>query len=155
MARIFATLFILIVSASASAAGKTSFEGHYWNEAKDGIFKLQLTNSGIEGITVWGKKPQKDIHNPDPVLRERSLKGITFLWGFEYNAKKNRWHDGRVYDPETGKTYDAKISLEKNGSILKMRGYMGISMFGRTAKFERVKPEDLQDAVDQNRNQSP
>jgi len=149
MKHMIATLFFGFLLANATSVAalsetnkKQAYEGHYWNEEKDGIFKLQLTGDGIEGITVWGTKPQNDIHNPDPNKRDRTLKGIKFLWGFTYDHKKNRWKGGKVYDPNTGKTYDAKMSLENSGQTLKMRGYIGMAMFGRTAKFERVTVQD-------------
>jgi uncharacterized protein (DUF2147 family) len=145
MSRFFSIIALVFFTATTVfATDKTSYEGHYWNEEKDGIVKLQLTkDGGIEGITIWGETPSLDVNNPNPALRDRSLSGIIFLWGFSYQPKKNRWEDGNVYDPDTGKTYSAKLSLEKGGKILKMRGFIGISLFGRTAKFERVKDEDF------------
>ncbi len=135
---IFAVFFI---SAGVHADDQSSYYGLWWNEDRTGIFELKATgDGGIEGITRWGEAPDTDKHNPDPALQGRSLLGITFLWGFEYVEKKNRWKDGKVYDPNNGKTYDAKMELEQEGNILKMRGYIGVSLFGRTARFERVKP---------------
>lgn len=147
------TLSVLLFAFPAFA-GKEDFVGFYWNEEKDGIVRLVLTGDSIEGITVWGKNPGNDIHNPDPALRSRPLGGIKFLWGFAYNAKKNRWSDGKVYDPKSGKTYDAKMTLGQDGKVLKMRGYVGVSMFGRTAKFERVNrnnlPEEIKTSIKKN-----
>jgi len=144
MTRFFTFLTLLFfITTVVAAADKSDYEGYYWNQEKDGIFKLRLADTGIEGITVWGKNPSIDLHNPDPALRDRSLKGIIFLWDFNYEAKKNRWSDGKVYDPKNGKTYAAKMSLEDAGKTLKMRGYIGIAMFGRTAKFERVIDKDM------------
>lgn len=135
---------LVMTSATAKADGAEEYYGLWWNEDRTGIFELQAsTNNGIEGITRWGEKPDVDKNNPDPALRSRPLKGITFLWGFEYVPKKNRWKDGKVYDPDNGKTYSAKMELEKDGTILKMRGYVGVSLFGRTARFERVNPEEM------------
>jgi len=139
----FIALLILTGTMSASAQSQTEYHGLWWNEDRSGIVELVATESGIEGITRWGKKPDTDRNNPDPELRNRSLKGITFLWGFSYDAKKNRWKGGKVYDPNNGKTYDAKLSLAKGGTILKMRGYIGVSLFGRTAEFERVAADEL------------
>ena len=139
-------LILLALSSGATAAQSTEradYHGLWWNEDRTGIVELVAVGDGIEGITRWGKKPDTDRHNPDPALNSRSLKGIKFLWGFTYQPKKNRWSDGKVYDPNNGKTYDAKLSLAKDGKVLKMRGYIGISLFGRTAEFERVSPEEL------------
>jgi uncharacterized protein (DUF2147 family) len=57
------------------------------------------------------------------------------LHGFTF--KDGSYMDGTIYDPQSGKTYDCKISL--NGNNLKVRGYVGISLFGRTEFFERIK----------------
>ena len=128
---------------SAMAQAQSDYHGLWWNEDRTGIVELVAKDGGIAGITRWGDKPDTDRNNPNPALRDRSLKGITFLWGFTYDPNKNRWKDGKVYDPNNGKTYDAKLSLAKNGRTLKMRGYIGVSLFGRTAEFERVAPAEL------------
>lgn len=146
-------LFILTLSTTAAANKPDAYTGLWWNEEKDGIFELVLNATDgkptIEGITRWGKDMRYDEHNPDPALRSRTLKDITFLWDFTYVARKNRWKDGKVYDPNNGKTYDAKMELERDGAILKMRGYIGVSFLGRTARFERVTENDLPDALKQ------
>lgn len=81
-------------SASAMASSISDYQGYWWNEDRSGIFELLVTQDSVEGITRWGKEPDTDRHNPDPALRSRSLKDITFLWGFSYDAKHNRWQDG-------------------------------------------------------------
>lgn len=144
MARHFALIFLLLTgSMTVSAADQSDYHGLWWNEDRSGIFELRTAPDGIEGITRWGAKPDTDKNNPDPLLRNRDLKDIIFLWGFDYEPKKNRWRGGKVYDPNNGKTYSAKMELEKDGAILKMRGYIGISLLGRTARFERVSETDM------------
>lgn len=135
---------LFTVSTTASADGIADYYGLWWNEDRSGIFELQAADgNSIEGITRWGKGQDKDVNNPDPELRTRDLKGISFLYGFEYVAKKNRWKDGKVYDPGNGKTYSAKMELEDDGAVLKMRGYIGVSLLGRTARFERVSESEM------------
>ncbi len=140
---LFTGFLFLLVTPLASADSAQDYGGLWWNEARDGIFELRLTGDGIEGITRWGQTVRRDEKNPDPALRDRLLKDVLFLWGFQYDEKRNRWRDGKVYDPDSGKTYDAKMQLEKGGNILKMRGYVGVPMFGRTARFERVRGKDV------------
>ena len=82
-------------------------------------------------------KPKIDRNNPDPKLRTRPILGLEMLTGFEY-AGKNKWKNGRIYDPENGKTYKCKMKLKDNGE-LKIRGYIGFSMLGRTTTWTRVK----------------
>lgn len=143
MRRFALFLNALLFSFAACASTLADYNGFWWNEDRTGIFELIVTEQSIEGITRWGKEPKTDRHNPDPSLRARSLKDLTFLWGFEYQAKDNNWQDGHVYDPDNGKTYSAKMQLSDNAQSVEMRGYIGISLFGRTANFTRVKPQDL------------
>ena len=74
-----------------------------------------------------------------PVKSERTKKlvGKTILTGFKY-AGKNVWEDGKIYDPENGKTYSCKITMKTNGDIT-VRGFIGISLLGRNTTWKRVK----------------
>ena len=75
-----------------------------------------------------------DAENPDPELRGRSLLGTDFILRFEFDGKK--WKNGRMYNPENGKEYKADIEL-KNG-VLKVRGWVGIRLLGRTVEWVRI-----------------
>jgi uncharacterized protein (DUF2147 family) len=79
--------------------------------------------------------PRLDTHNPDPRLRNRTLVGLPLLEGFRYMGN-NLWEGGKIYDPEDGRKYGCKIWLEGK-SRLKLRGYLGISLFGRTETWVR------------------
>ncbi len=79
--------------------------------------------------------PRRDDNNPDAELRQRPLMGLDLLSGYEFDGKK--WQ-GKIYDPESGKTYSSNMRATKGG-ILKMRGYVGVPMFGRTAEFISVQ----------------
>jgi uncharacterized protein (DUF2147 family) len=96
------------------------------------------------GRIVWLKeplnkegKPKTDGMNPDISKQNLSLLGIRLLDGFEYKSENN-WEKGTIYDPENGKTYSCKIYLE-NKNTMKIRGYLGISLIGRTDTWTRVK----------------
>jgi uncharacterized protein (DUF2147 family) len=82
-----------------------------------------------------GGKPRTDRKNPDPKLRDRPLTGIRIMNGFVY-AGENIWKSGTVYDPESGKTYSGKMTLKKDGK-LELRGFLGISLLGRTDVWTR------------------
>jgi uncharacterized protein (DUF2147 family) len=53
---------------------------------------------------------------------------------------KATWKEGTIYDPKNGKTYDCKITREANGN-LNVRGFIGISLLGRTETFVRLKDQ--------------
>lgn len=79
--------------------------------------------------------PRKDSKNPVPSLQVREVQGIELLTDFSFY--NDEYKGGKIYDPESGKTYDCKMNLI--GDNLKVRGYIGISLFGRTEIFERIK----------------
>ena len=54
----------------------------------------------------------------------------------DYVFQNSRWQ-GKIYDPESGNTYESYMKL-KSG-VLEIRGYVGMPMFGRTAKFKAVE----------------
>src|SRR6266481_6679187 len=49
----------------------------------------------------------------------------------------NEYSGGDILDPESGSVYRCKIHLEQNGAVLVLRGYIGISLLGRTQTWQR------------------
>jgi uncharacterized protein (DUF2147 family) len=109
--------------------------GLYWSPKKDAKIEIYKKGERYFGKSVWVATPRKDTENPSESLRKRDVLGIELLTNFSYND--GTYTDGKIYDPESGKTYDCKMSLV--GANLKVRGYVGISLFGRTEIFERIK----------------
>ena len=77
-----------------------------------------------------------DTNNPDPALQSRPLLGMDLIAGFS-RAGKRKWEDGTIYDPRDGKTYKCVMKLQRDGT-LKVRGYVGISLFGKTVVWTRA-----------------
>ena len=101
-----------------------------------GVLKVKV----LEGPYVYNEDGSlaKDAKNPDPKKRNRYIKGMNFLYGFEWNEEDRAFVKGKVYDSRSGKTYSAKLKLvEKNK--LKLTGYMGITLFGKTVYWTRLK----------------
>lgn len=110
--------------------------GIYWSPKKDAKIEIYKRNNKYYGKTISGDNPRLDEHNPDPALRKRNVIGLEFLKDFEFDGD-DEWEDGTVYDPTSGKTYNCKMWLEDGDLMLK--GYIGISLIGRSEKLERVK----------------
>ncbi|MES2733611.1 MAG: DUF2147 domain-containing protein [Bacteroidota bacterium] len=81
--------------------------------------------------------PLLDTKNPDAKLRSRKIAGTVIMKDFDY-AGDNVWEDGKIYDPDNGKTYSCKMTLV-NKNQLEVRGYIGISLIGRTTTWNRVE----------------
>jgi uncharacterized protein (DUF2147 family) len=81
-------------------------------------------------------KPLLDKNNSDAGKQTRPVLGLVILTGFRFDT--DEWTDGDIYDPEKGKTYSCTMTLKDN-KTLKVRGYIGISLIGRTEVWTRVE----------------
>lgn len=119
--------------------------GVWWTKDQKAKVELFENGSNLEGKIIWLKepdengKPKIDIHNPDEKLRSRPILNLVFLTGFKKSKGEDKWIDGAIYDAQSGKTYTAWIKMvdEKN---MQLRGYVGISLFGRTEEWTKVAP---------------
>jgi uncharacterized protein (DUF2147 family) len=131
--------FILVTT--LAWAEKTEVEGRWLTEKGDGWITIQIVGDSLEGSIAGSPDPEQreerefDDRNPDPDLRTRRLDGLTIMTGFEYDGD-GRWSGGTVYDPNSGKTYKCTIT-QVNADTLKMRGFIGISLFGRSETWTR------------------
>lgn len=111
--------------------------GTYWGPDKDGKVQIYKQGDKYFGKIVWVKAPRKDTKNPDASKRNREVLGLVIFENFKYDGD-GEWTDGSIYDTKTGKTYDCKLWMEEGGKVMMARGYIGISLLGRTARFERI-----------------
>ncbi len=142
MKKILLPIFVLLLLPAFSKAEAIDISGVYWNKEKDAQISIYPKEDGkFYGSIVWNKTPKKrDVNNPDPNLRDRPVRGLEILSGFEYNPKNGKWINGKIYDPKKGKTYKCKMWFKDGKSnVLNIRGYMGISLIGRTSQFYKIK----------------
>lgn len=114
------------------------------NASGDGQIMIYKKGDKYIGRLVWLKdpydeegKPKKDSKNPIVTLRARPLLGTEILKDFVYLGH-GVWDRGFIYDPKTGRTYSSKITMINNNK-LSIRGYVGISLLGRTEIWQRVQ----------------
>jgi uncharacterized protein (DUF2147 family) len=131
------------ISSIAANADQASPPVGLWKteDARIEIFEVDGKLSGK--ITALNKEytsdgvEKTDVSNPDPAKRSRPLIGLVFMTGFTPEGS-GRWDHGTIYDPKTGNTYASFLEYG-GGDILKLRGYIGISLIGRTAVWTKVK----------------
>ena len=71
--------------------------------------------------------------------KDQRIVGMTIMWGLR--PSKDGWDQGFVLDPQNGKTYRCKLTLSPDGQALTVRGYLGISLLGRSQTWKRLPPE--------------
>lgn len=68
--------------------------------------------------------------------KNKPIEGMEILWDLKKVSDKE-YENGKILNPKNGKEYDCFISLVEPNK-LKVRGYMGVSMFGKTQYWYRV-----------------
>jgi uncharacterized protein (DUF2147 family) len=141
--KIAAALLMLAWAVTAGAAA-SPIEGTWL--VQDGEAHIRIERCGSEhcGAIVWLREPldengktPTDTENPDPSLRSRTIMGLDILhFGVEPD-EDGIWRSGRIYDPENGKTYRCTLALEGDDA-LRLRGYVGVPLFGRTTRWTRI-----------------
>jgi len=139
----FIALFALFFSYNALAQNADAILGSWANPSGEDHILIYKRGNKYFGKLDWIKvpndetgKPKTDKNNPDEKLRSRPEWGLELLKDFTYDGD-NVYEDGTIYDPKNGKTYSCKMTLD--GTSLKIRGYIGISLFGRSEIWTRVK----------------
>ena len=69
-------------------------------------------------------------------MKDQPIIGLEILKKLKKSTDKT-WNDGDITDPNNGKTYSCKIELIEDGKKLKVRGFIGFSLLGRTQIWER------------------
>lgn len=116
----------LVFASTADAADSLDVYGLWLNAEETTVLEITDCSGGPCGTIVWIDHPEPgtvaDEENPDPDLRARPLLGLTILSGFE--ARKDSWKKGHVYDPMSGNTYSAKLRRRDDGT-LELKGCIG------------------------------
>lgn len=138
---IMAVLILALAPLAAAAQSDGGLVGK-WKTIDDetnaprSIVEISETNGELHGriLQIFYRPDEK----PDPVCeacegerRGRPVIGMTFLWGLKPDGT-NEWASGSVLDPKNGKIYNAKATLTEAGRKLRLRGFIGTPILGRT-----------------------
>lgn len=145
-ARVGTRLGVMLWLSLASTAAHTSDPATaaeagvrgYWQEPSGAVIQIAQCAVGLCLKIVslsQGDHPHTDVNNPDKKLRGRSLCGLRV--GQDFTQSDSQHADGgHVYDPKSGRTYSGSMTAQ--GNTLKLRGYLGIQLLGRTETWTRV-----------------
>jgi len=142
--RTFLLSVFLLISAPLLAATDTPVG--VWKNIDDvtGQAKALIeigANAGVlEGRIVQLFRRPDEEQNPLCIKctgpqHEQPVLGMTILTGLKKDG--DEWDDGEIIDPNNGKVYRCKIALVDGGTKLEVRGFIGISLFGRSQVWER------------------
>ena len=128
-------LLLTVLNTFASPADKVTGD---WMSASKAIVRVYTCGSQVcmKIVKLSPTIPEKrDANNPKGDLRNRSLCGLDIGTGFR-QVDAQHLTDGRLYDPESGHTYSGSVAID--GDEMKLRGFIGISLLGRTEVWHRA-----------------
>jgi len=145
---VFFAAVILAAAATVFGADPNDVIGTWKSDGDRSALEIYGCGEKLCGKVAWLKNPnyvssndgpvgtpKVDRKNPDPTLRNRPVIGLKVVEGLTATGD-NLWEHGVCYDPESGNSYQCKIYLE-TPTRLKVRGFIGISLLGRTYVFTR------------------
>ena len=129
-------LLALLVSAPAAAS---PLDGLWLTDDRRGVVRIgacgpQLCGWIVRVLDRGPNVPTRDVNNPDAALRSRAILGLQVLTGFAPGA--DGYTGGQAYDPKTGRSYRASLSLAGSGA-LNVTGC--VLVFCRTLVWTRVR----------------
>ena len=139
------TALVAVVSSAGPVRAQATPAG-IWHTISDvthqpkGIVEIREVDGTFVGKVVRSLEPGHDV---SPICNlcpgEKKGKpawGMEILWGLR--ADGDAWSGGQILDPDTGKIYKAKMHLEDGGKKLVVRGFIGISLLGRSQTWIRA-----------------
>lgn len=128
---------VLTVAAANTYAQALAVSG-YWRTPSGAIVRVAPCGHALcveIAKLPPGNHPVSDTRNPDPRLRKRPLCGLIIGGGF-VAVDPQHARGGHLYDPQSGHTYSGQMTAE--GNLLRLRGYVGLPLFGRTETWVRA-----------------
>jgi uncharacterized protein (DUF2147 family) len=133
-----ALIAALSLAAAAQAAGPDPVQGEWLTSSGSAKVRISPCADKVCGTIVWLKapltpegKPKTDANNPDPNLRQRPVVGMQLIRDFK--SAQGKWVDGKIYDPQSGKTYASKLTPNPDGT-LKVEGCISVICQAQTWK---------------------
>ena len=129
----------LSVLAQSSPVGKWRTLDDKTGKPKSIVQIDQRTDGTLSGRVLEVLQSDK---GPNPVCDDctgsrhnQPVRGMEILWGVKPHG--DVWEDGKILDPKNGKVYSVKLRPIKGGKM-EVRGFLGISLLGRTQTWIRV-----------------
>ncbi|MFD1771274.1 DUF2147 domain-containing protein [Sphingobacterium suaedae] len=136
MKNLMITCCALLVSVFTFAQSTDPVIGKWQNPSGEGKIEIYKKGDKYFGKLYWIKDAnKKDEKNPEATLRGRKIQGLEILTNFVKDGQT--YTGGQIYDPKSGKTYSCKMTM-KGRDKLDIRGYMGVSLLGRTETWKRI-----------------
>lgn len=106
------------------------------------IVRISEVNGELQGVVEQihdfpGDDPKHLCKDCKGERQDKPIVGMTILWGLKQNG--DEWSGGEILDPKNGKIYRCKLRPSADGKQLNVRGFIGVSLIGRSQTWHRVQ----------------
>ncbi len=140
---VFATMMAIL---TGGALADTSSPVGVWKTIDDktkkerSIVRITEVNGEFKGVVEKvfdqpGDDPAHLCKDCKDERKDKPIVGMTILWGLKKDG--GTWAGGEILDPKNGKIYRCKMTLGEDGKTLNVRGFIGISLIGRSQVWYR------------------
>jgi uncharacterized protein (DUF2147 family) len=138
------TALITVLAAASAFAGAPAGPVGRWKTFDDktgalhGLVEITEEQGTLKGRILKSYDPLKPTPTCDLCEGERKgqpVLGMVFLWGL--TRQGGEFKGGFILDPDNGKVYKAKVRVDEGDKKLLVRGFIGISLIGRTQTWVR------------------
>ena len=141
----YALIWILMTMCAIGIRAEVPSPPGFWQTLSDTTGKpeaiVEIFESGgkFHGriVRLLDDEPGSVCTQCTGVRKGQPLVGMVVLTGLISDG--DEYTGGEILDPDDGRTYRAKIKLMDGGDTLKVRGFLGLSIFGRTQIWLRSK----------------
>jgi uncharacterized protein (DUF2147 family) len=139
------TLATAILLTACGAAAQSSTPAGLWQTVNEGgqreaLVRITEVEGELRGHVVTVFSPPAPSANPlceecPGELKNKPVVGLQILSGMRWDGE--RYSGGEILDPDNGRFYSCTLRLVDEGRKLEVRGFIGISLFGRTQTWLR------------------
>lgn len=145
MHQIFLLIGTLLLTISLPASAANAGPSGHWitfdeeTGSAKAIVEIREHDGNLDGRVVRILN-NIDVENPrcracTGERRDQLIVGMAILEGMSHDG--DDWSGGTILDPENGKSYSCRMSLNHDGDELEVRGYIGLPLLGRTQVWKR------------------
>lgn len=143
-------LFAVLLACCCHAAGAQGTPAGLWRTVDDNTGKPSALVRITENAGEYTGRVERILPGPGEdasprcdacqgTLKNQPVLGMTILWGMHRSADQigDEYSGGEILDPQNGRIYHALLTMADGGRKLRVRGYIWVTLFGRTQVWER------------------
>ncbi len=146
MKKLSASILMGALLLASGAIAQTAAPVGLWKTIDDAsgqpkaLIRISISNNALSGKIEKLFRPANEEQHPvctqcDGAKKDQPLIGMTILEGLKPDGAG--YSGGTILDPNNGKVYQSKATLTDDGQQLKLRGYIGVPLLGRTQTWLR------------------